>query len=314
MFNQFIDRGVGFLAREQQPDGSFFCLVSTMFDDYSRAMIVPAIVPTNIVLSSLIRFPETEEISRIKCRAAKFLLTEKSEYWSFNYWFRGSDWYAKEPYPDDLDDTCCALAALYEYDATFFDHDALSKIVTMLASAEKKEGGPYDMWLVPPEGRTRWNDTDLVVNSNVGFFLSLVGINLPNLNAFIEQSIDRASYEFPYNTIYPAIYFISRFYAGERAEQMIELLLAKQESDGKWENPLRTALALTALINFSGNRFLESLERGVAYLKTAQQADGSWPASSFFFQMKTPEKTLYAGSASTTTALCVEALGRCREL
>lgn len=304
-----IRRGLAWLASEQQSDGSFLCLVSTTMDDYRQADTVPAIVPTNIVLSSLIRC-SSPLAETIKQKAAAFLLGEKNEFWSFNYWFRRSEWYTKEPYPDDVDDTFCALAALYEYCPELFDGNVLAKIITMLTSAEKQEGGPYDMWLVPPEGRKTWNDVDLVVNSNVGFFLSLLDVSLPGLNAFIESSIDKEKYEFPYNTIYPGIYFISRFYRGGRVEYLIQTLLSAQEENGAWQNPLRTALALTALMNLSGDRHLSCIEKGIEYLQQTQGQDGGWPVASFFFQMRMAHKTLYAGSVSTTTALCVEALQR----
>ncbi len=286
------------------------CLVSPRFDVYEQAELVPAIVPTNIVLSSLVHVSETNTTRLIKQQAAHFLLTEKNEYWSFNYWFRRSEWYTKEPYPDDLDDTFCALAALAEYDPSLFDGQAMAKIVLMLTSAEKATGGPYDMWLVPPEERKTWNDTDLVVNSNIAFFLSLQQISLPNVQAFIERSIEEERYEFPYTTCYPAMYFISRFYRGVHVPRMVDRLLTRQESDGKWENPLRTALAISALVAFSGNQQRERIEKGIAYLRKTQAEDGSWPAYSFFFQCKTSEKTLYAGSASITTALCLEAFQR----
>src|SRR3989338_4250455 len=89
-----VDKGIKFLAKEQQKDGSFMCLVSTKLDDYRGAKTVPAIVPTNIVLSSLIHIADSKNNSeKIKKAAANFLLGEKGEYWSFNYWFKNSDWF-----------------------------------------------------------------------------------------------------------------------------------------------------------------------------------------------------------------------------
>lgn len=314
-----IEKGLKFLAANQEKDGSFMCLVSTKFDDYSKeySNLVPAIVPPNIVLSSLIHFdPQNKTANEIKKKTAEFLFQERGPYWSFNYWFRKSDWFNIEPYPDDLDDTFCALAALYEYKPETFDGAVMAKIVTMLTSAEKAEGGPYDMWLVPPEGRKTWNDTDLVVNSNIAFFLSLQEISLPKLDAFIEKSIEEDDYEFPYNRIYPGIYFISRFYRGKHAGRMADLLLSKQEEDGKWENPLRTALAISSLFNLARfnklelDKFKPAIEKGLKYLLQSQNKDGSWDAASFYFQMSTPAKTLYAGSASITTALALEALNK----
>lgn len=306
-FQKAITNGINFLARGQEKDGSFFCLVSTKLDDYKNANVAPAIVPTNIVLSSLSHI-ENSKAENIKQKAAKFLLGEKGEYWSFNYWFRKSDWYKKEPYPDDTDDTFCALAALYEYNPKLFDGEVMARITTMLTSCEEKEGGPYDMWLVPPKARKKWRDIDLVCNSNIAYFLSLQDISIPNLEAFIDKSIDEKDYEFPYNKIYPGIYFISRFYREKKKQQMINLLLKNQESDGKWENPLRTALAISSLINFEGFKHKRQIEKGVDYLIKTQWPNGSWEPYSFYFQMRTKKKTLYAGSPFITTALCLEAI------
>lgn len=313
--NTAIQKGLSFLKDNQEPDGSFLCLVSKKIDDYSRASVVPAIVPTNIVLSSLIHI-NSPLAETVKNKSAEFLLKEKSEYWSFNYWFRESDWYKKEPYPDDLDDTFCALAALYEYRPGIFNGDIMAKIVTMLTSAEKDEGGPYDMWLVPAHGRETWNDTDLVVNSNIAYFLSLQEISLPKLNAFIEKSIEADDYEFPYNKIYPGIYFISRFYSGKYRDRMIKMLLSKQEPDGKWENPLRTALSVSSIINLQSKPGLydKQIEKAVNYLYKTQGKQGGWKPYSFYFQMRLPEKTLYAGSDSITTALCLEAMNKWQKL
>ncbi|MBI2450827.1 MAG: hypothetical protein HYV52_00595 [Parcubacteria group bacterium] len=329
-----IDRGINFLSREQRRDGSFFCLVSAKLDDYSRAKKVPAIVPTNFVLSSLIHIKNPvadlpadlrfaggfgkartlAQAGRIKKKAANFLLKERGEYWSFNYWFRKSDWYKKEPYPDDTDDTFVPLAALYEYKPELFDGEAMARITTMLTSAEKQEGGPYDMWLVPPDARGKWNDTDLVCNANIAYFLSLQDIYLPKVTAFIEKKIENKGYEFPYNKIYPAIYFISRSYRGKKTEKMTRLLLRNQEKDGKWENPLRAALAISALINFSGEEYRERLKRGIQYLLRTQGKRGEWKPYSFYFQMRTKKKTLYAGSENITTALCLEAINKFNKL
>lgn len=307
-FQKAITNGINFLARGQEKDGSFFCLVSTKLDDYKNANMTPAIVPTNIVLSSLAHISESDKATRIKQKAAKFLLGEKGQYWSFNYWFRKSDWFKIEPYPDDTDDTFCALAALYEYNPKLFDGEVMAKIVTMLTSCEEKEGGPYDMWLVPPSGRKKWRNIDLVCNSNIAYFLSLQDISLPNPDAFIDTSIDEKDYEFPYNKIYPGIYFISRFYQGKKKKKMIDLLLKNQETDGKWENPLRTALAISSLINLEGRARRKQLEKGIAYLVKTQNKDGGWEPSSFYFSIHTKEKTLYAGSPFITTALCLEAI------
>ncbi len=307
---QAIEHGVQFLANLQEKNGSYFCLVTGKQDDYTKRVTCPAIVPTNIVLSSLIHI-QTKSSERIKRKAANFLLSERGEYWSFNYWFRKSPEYISLPYPDDLDDTFCALAALYEYKPDIFDGEVLARIATMLTSAEEKEGGPYDMWLVPPEGRTTWKDTDLVVNSNIAYFLSLQDISLPGLDEFIDQSIAKKKYSFPYCSDYPGIYFVSRFYKGARTEEIVQDILKGRKKDGSWGNALYTALAISSLLKLSSVAHLNEIEKGIRYL-LKEQENGGWKAYSFFFQMKNEENTVYAGSETITTALCLEAINTYR--
>ncbi len=302
--------GVRFIQTKQRADGSFLCGISETRDEYHEQKTCPAIVPSNIVLSSLCQLPHSSGTENITYKTAQFLLGERGSYWSFNYWFRSSKEYKTLPYPDDVDDTFCALAALYDYDPSLFTGEVLAHIATMLVSAEKAEGGPYDMWLVPPEGRSTWNDTDFVVNSNVGYFLSQQGISLPGLEAFIEEKITAEGYAFPYCSAYPALYFASRFYRGPKVAEMRAYLRDHQESSGMWENPLMTALAVCASLRLgcSDSDSLRTLQPAIVFLLETQRSDGGWDAYSFFYQMRTRDKTLYAGSETITTALALEAL------
>lgn len=309
--NRSLHLGVRFLRDEQQSDGSFLCLASQLIDDYGNAEISPSIVACNIVLSSLISLDATREVSRLKHSVVNFLLGERGPYWSYNYWFRASTQYTSIPYPDDLDDTFCALSALYRYNPDIFDGEVMARIATILTSAEQKESGPYNMWLVPPGGRDVWNNLDLVVNSNIAYFLSLQGIELEGLDAFIDQSIQDKNYSFPYCYDYPGIYFISRFYKGSRKKEIIEYVMSRRDAFGVWLNPLQTALAVSALLRLSDGLLARELTLSINYLLETQ-VDGSWPAYSFFFELKTSQKTLYTGSASITTAICLEAINQYR--
>lgn len=297
-------KGIRALALLQKKNGSFMCSTTTVFDDYKKAKFSPAIVPTNIVLSSLVNIPGSK---KIKDKAAKFLLTQKGKYWSFNYWQRNSKEFKEIPYPDDLDDTFCALSALYEHCPKIFKGDVMGKITTLLTGTEIKAGGPYNMWL-SHKGSEKWTKIDLAVNANIAYFLQINGVTLPNLNNYIEKCIKERTFEFPYYTIYPAIYFISRFYKGRYVNDLIKVLLEKKEADGKWENPMRTALAISSLLNLSNQE--QDLDKSVRYLLSAQRKDGTWDPSSFYCELKRKEFTLHAGSSSITTALCLEALGK----
>jgi len=58
--------------------------------------------------------------------------------------------------------------------------------------------------------------------------------------------------------------------------KLIRALLASQESDGGWGDPLTTAVCLRALLLGSGQGI--AVERGVAYLAALQQTSGIWPS------------------------------------
>lgn len=59
------------------------------------------------------------------------------------------------------------------------------------------------------------------------------------------------------------------------AQKLIHCILATQESDGGWGEPLVTALCLRALLCNRGQGV--SIERGMNYLAAMQKAEGAWP-------------------------------------
>jgi len=303
-----INQGAEFLARSQQKDGSFLSLSSSNPRSFTKAKKYHSIFPVSLVLSCLSTLEESPKIKRIKRRAAKFLLSQKGKNWSFNYWARDSQEAKKLPYPDDLDDTFCALAALYQYNPELIDGSAMAKIVTLLTAVEEKEGGPYRTWLISQDADKVWKDVDLVVNSNIAYFLSLQDVSLPNLTTFIESAIDTGNYSSPYYpSVYPIIYFISRFYKGKKIKQATDFLLSKRDASKKWGSPLNTALAVTSLLNLgvAPDKVKDSIE----YLVNRQKKKLHKPHA-FCIDPAIKRKTHYAGSSALTTAFCLEAIGR----
>src|SRR4030095_7089120 len=116
-----------------------------------------------------IYLPATAKLAYLQNKIAKFLLLHKSEFWSWNYWQRNSHEAKELPYPDDLDVTFCALAALSHYDKKLISGDVFAYIVQLLTATEKKEGGPYRTWLVAKNAPAVWRDVDLAVNSNIAY-------------------------------------------------------------------------------------------------------------------------------------------------
>lgn len=300
---QIINGGISFLAQAQMRDGGFESFSSASEKKFAREKTYRSVFPVALILSCLHETENSPETMRIKKAAVKFLLAQKSEYWSFNYWVRNAQEAKTMPYPDDLDDTFCALSALSLYDKNCLDASALAKIVSLLTFAEETEGGPYYTWLVPKDAKNTWRDVDLAVNANIAYFLSLQEIELPKVTALIEKAIDTEHYSSPYYpSAYPIIYFISRFYRGEKAEKL-RVFLSKNKKYAK--NPLTVALAISALLRLGTDP--KKLEKDIEYLKKHQK-NGCWGGEAFCLDPTFKGKTYYAGSAAMTTAFCIESL------
>jgi len=295
-----INRAIDFIKDQQRIDGSFLSLSSPNKDSFIKSRKYNSVFPSSLILSCLTLNKESKEI---KNNLVNFLLSQKSEYWSFNYWKRNSKENIKLPYPDDLDDTFCALSAIYINNPKLIDGAVIAKVVTLLTAVEKKEGGPYRTWMVSESVDEVWKDIDLAVNSNIGYFLSLQEVELKNINKLIETAIKNQEFKSPYYpSDYSVIYFISRFF---KSEKLIEIILAKKNK-GYWNNPLETALAITSLINLGAD--IKNLESGINYLIKNQKKNGSWKTGAFCIDPAIDRKTYYAGSPALTTAFCVEAL------
>ena len=192
-----------------------------------------------------------------------------------------------------------------EYDSKLIDGTAMAKIVNLLTAMEKKEGGPYKTWLVSESANKAWKDVDLAVNSNIGYFLSLEEIELENIDELINLAIEKEQLNSQYYpSIYPVVYFISRWF---KSEKLIKIILAKKKKDN-WENPLNTALVISSLLNLGVEPKI--LEPSINYLIKNQKKDVSWKTNAFCIDPAINKKTYYAGSPALTTAFRVEALNK----
>lgn len=295
-----------FLKNSQQKDGSFASYSFEHAQQTQAPKVYHTTLTTSLILSCLTSLPETQELRTIKEQAANFLLKQKSPQWSFNYWDRTSKQASELPYPDDLDDTFCALAALYLYKPELITGEALGFITQFLIATERQPGGPYKTWLVDADAPAVWQDIDLAVNCNVGYFLHLQEVSLPNLQEMMDRTIQKEEYSSVYYpAVYPILYFLSRFYQGDRWETIVAFLKDKQEPSGAWENPLYTALAASTLLK-AGVKPID-LDSSSEYLLKTQHA-GKWKLQAFCLDPAIEKSRHYAGAPALTTAFCLEAL------
>lgn len=296
-----IEGGLDFIARQQQKNGGFSSerLKTRQKDDAYQTTFVPSLIAL-----SLQDVPGSKGIND---GIAQFLLRQKSEGWSWNYWERESLWVKTLPYPDDLDDTFLALAALMRHDATLLTPAVMAEVAQLLFATESATGGPYRTWLVDEAADDAWRDIDVVANINIASFLSLHDVSLPNVDKLIETAIRKNQLTSPYyHPLLPAAYFLSRFYTGPSVEKLRSLIVNDQRL-GIWECPHLTAQAVSGLLRLGHPA--EDLEMAVGYITASQMDDGGWLAGPACVDtVRTGEaKRYFTGSAALTTAVCIEA-------
>lgn len=297
-----IRDGLQFIAQEQQPDGSFTSFSSPNKQVFKVAhtyqtTFVPALVLTSLQAAD---DPLAQAVSK---PLAEFLLKQRSSEWSFNYWAKGSPQRKSLPYPDDLDDTFCSLAALQRYDETLLTGEVLQKVVQLLLAAERQVGGPYRTWLVSASSPLAWQDVDTAVNANIAYFLGMIGEPLPTLETYLQHQLEQPQLSSPYYpSDVPLLYYLSR---GLQDPRRLHSRLSRKPIAQL--NALETALLLSSYLQAQLSRpaKIDALARR---LKRFQKSDGSWPASAFCIDPMKHGRTYYHGAAVLTTSFAVEAL------
>ena len=297
------ERCARLLVESQAEAGGYQSISSFHKDTFREPLKRQTTFYTSCILAALGEV-KVFGLDEVKKKAAQFLLNQKSISWSYNYWARDSEEAVVSPYPDDLDDTCLAAAALCNYQKELVDGEAVAKIVTLLTLAEEKEGGPYYTWLIATVDKA-WRDVDIAVNSNIGYFLSLQKVALPDVDKLIEKAIDESAYASPYYaSIYSTIYFIARWYRGNKKQQLIDFILARRDALGGWENPLYAGLVTASLLRLGYTA--EKLTVSIDYLVklTSEQLRQAYP---FVIERVMEGKALFSAAPPFTAAVILEA-------
>lgn len=303
-----VARGVDYVASAQLADGSFTSLSSPTARPFKPSHSYRTVFLPALILNALSQIPDSLAVRQ---QLSAWLLAQKSPHWSFNYWAADAAERQRFPYPDDLDDTACALIGLARHDPAFIDASAMGRVVHLLLAAETRVGGPYRTWLVSKQAAKAWQDVDLAVNCNIAYFLLLKAEELPNLTAYITKAIESGQFASPYYpSPYPLWYFAARAYRGPLRRKLAGLILAQRQADGGWGTPLQTALAVSALYELGEPA---GLARAAARLRAAQSPDGSWPAEAFCLDPAREGSQFFNGSTALTTALVLEALHHCAD-
>jgi hypothetical protein len=301
--SEAVQQSLRYLKNHQQADGSFSGKVSESPFDFSSARHQPSSFYTSLVASCLDSITGADSI---RAAAAGYIVGQRSTGWSWNYWQRGAPEAKKQPYPDDLDDTACALVALYQIRPAIITGSVLGHFAKQLIACETSAGGPYKTWLVDTQQLPEWHDVDIAVNANVGYFLSLQSAVPQGLEEYMTTAIqtDHLQSTYYYGTV-PSWYFICRWYRGP-AVSIVGRHIITALSGGQYAH---YPLALASLLA-SGCRLglADGLLRNAAKQLLKLQDGDHWRAEAFYGEPAEQGQPRYAGSDELTTAFAIEAL------
>ena len=292
-----------FIKSNQNSNGSFPSFALSPDSEKTQTPLATTFITSLILtcLNEVLHLPEAQVTIDL---AVNFLLSEKNSDWSWNYWHSNSMHREINLYPNDWDDTACALIALSLYKKEIITPGVLGHITKLLISTESTPGGPYYTWLLATP-TNEWKDIDPVVNANIGYFLKLYNINLPLLETYIENIIASNNYTSRYyHTPESIIYFISRFYTSSLTKNLRTFLLNRQNENGLWENDLLTSLAVSSLLRTKTNK--NKLTRAINHLQKIAMKN-LWQAYPLYIE-NNKEETLYNGTPALTAAFALEAL------
>lgn len=333
-----LSRNVSFVEKEQQADGSFLSFSGVR--DTQGNIIDPQLRKTTFITSSILcalaplldNEQNRHKVTKIAEHAIDFLLSQKSQNWTWNYWTRenaseeqdqaskqNQDEYYHGNIPDDLDDTFVALSAINVYKPQLIDAKVLADVVKNLTITETETGGPYNTWLLPEKSQ-KWQDIDVVVNSNIAYFLNSIDVHLDSINQLAETVIKNVSYQTKYYTSFHSVlYAISRstqILSKPYKNQAIQHILNNQTSEGTFGNPLETALCISTLIHF-GFKDLDKINNAINQLLEWSTGESSTnkAAPVFGYYIEESKKLpAYAGCHVLTAALICEALSKYKNM
>ncbi len=314
-FDLIIKEALAYIAKAQHGTGAFASLSSFRPNDFTHAVRHATTFFTANILSCLNTIAEIPErrcaADPVRAKATAWLLEEMHPCGSFNYWAHDADERNSKPYPDDLDDTFNALAALAGYDRSLMQGKILGAAANILTRTEVQEGGPYRTWITAlQEGP--WADVDIAVNSTIGYFLSLFDVRLPHVEDLITASLAQDA---PQSLYYPnctaVLYFISRYCGGAKdgmegvGRKVAAAILDFRARQGGALTPLEDAMTATSLMRCGARNALNP-ERLQALGVQAMQEQ--WQPYAFCMDPSRGGNPCYAGAGALTAAFVAEAL------
>lgn len=285
-------KALDFLRNKQLDDGSFAGFTSSD-KSFTNARRQPTIFPTALIAECLAYVPEAADI---RSRAIDFLLEQVNPQGSWNYWRQDTPARIHEPYPDDLDDTACVLAAA-AHDARV-DSRQLGKFAKLLTAVEQQVGGPYNTWLAHEK---QWQQVDIAVNANIAYALRLQKVAPAGLAQYIDRQIAEGQLTSAYYVgEVPVLYFLSRV-CSESSKELLKASVSRLIT-----SPPADILGRALLVSAACN--IDIAADQLAALANQLRVAKEWPATAFYIDPVYDGLQHYGGSSALTAAFTLEAL------
>lgn len=267
---------------------------------------------TTFVLYS-IGFADPDIIRDVVNRGLGFLLEERTSDGVWSY--RSSRNYTRMTGLDpDVDTTACAHFIVREL-APSCVHPATGAALLSNTS----EDGLFKTWLRNSQGP---NDVDSVVNANVLLCLgesTATVATIAWLSSCVLGGYEAAStwYYLDEVTVH---YTIARAYLHSAPSlkscraAILQKILAMRSRAGGYGTPLRTGMALATSMNYGGLQMsYYDIRAALQQLMLTQGVQGNWDAEALYAGPEPPRPHhTWCGSPELTTAICLEALCKCK--
>ncbi len=298
-----IQKGLNYLRQTQRASGEFATYMAERPDMVGAKALPKSVYVTTFVIHALSCLPTSPLIDRLQQRAGAFLQQEQADNGAWNYNGQGQ-WSV----PDDLDDTCCAVAALGQ-----LGHRPAFSFYALLWQNEVVPGGPYYTWLGindPANEHPFAREVDALVNANILFCAGLLNLSLPGTVDYLRQVIQEETYQA--QSVYCLsphflIYTLSRAYADGPVSALTPAMPTMQDYiltqlPPPQAEPVAFNLACLAASLLNLRAPLPQVEPYLTVLLASQQSDGHWPTWAAYVHNN--------GAPALTTALALEALGK----
>jgi len=327
-----LEKGIYFLYQRQMSSGEF---PTTMWQisKENDSSYVKSVFATTFVLHSLKSVKNFGYVENMSQQAIRFLLGEMEYYGLWRFYGKKSNIHF------DIDDTCCALAALREWNIEMDYNTIASELLKY-----RNDRGIFNTWIldVDPPFEKRDNNVDWVVNANALFFYSLLDQRLAEVEQYLLRVVETDTFKRPSYYYYSPlcfIYCLTRAYAdghnlelGYAIPKIRSYLLNIIRGGKLLDNPLENALAIVGLLNCGED--VAVLEPVIEHLLSMQRNDGGWQKSLFFvngpytlltsiyryigftislFRYSYTWRNTVFGSEELTTAIALEAISRYAE-